>query len=179
MNNILVLYQSKYGATKKYVEMLEKDINCDIFEINNFDFKNIHNYDFILFAGGIYASGISIIKYVQKNMTLLIHKKVAIFSVGASPYDETAFETVKEHNLKNISFDIPVFYGRGTYDESIMNFVDKSLCRLLKKSIRKKDASSLEPWMKALLEADGKSCCWIDQIYLEPVIQYIHQSLAN
>lgn len=178
MNSILILYKSKYGSTKKYVDMLRKEMNCDVFEINDFHFKDIKNYDFILFAGGIYAGGISIMKYVQKNSNLLANKKIAIFAVGASPYDEKAFEATKKQNLKNISFEIPMFYGRGAYDESVMNFVDKSLCKLLKKSLSKKDPSTFEPWMEAFFQADGKSSDWVNRIYLEPVIKHINNKLG-
>ena len=30
-----------------------------------------------------------------------------------------------------------------------------------------------EPWEKALLEASGRSCSWIDKKYLEPVYEYL------
>ena len=178
MSNILILYKSKYGSTKKYVDMLEKEITCDIFKINDFHFEDIKKYDFILFAGGIYAGGISIMKYIQKNNNLLVNKKTAIFAVGASPYDEKAFETTKTQNLKNIPFEIPMFYGRGAYDESVMNFVDKSLCKLLKKSLSKKDPSTFEPWMEALFQADDKNSDWVDKSYLESLIKYIHKELG-
>ena len=33
MNKILILYKSKYGATKKYAYMLKKEIACDVFDV--------------------------------------------------------------------------------------------------------------------------------------------------
>ena len=66
-----------------------------------------------------------------------------------------------------------MFYGRGTYDESRMDFKDRTLCRMLKKSLSKKDPSTFEPWMKALFEVDGKAGDWIDEKYLDPLVEYI------
>lgn len=177
MKKVLVLYQSKYGATKKYVDMLKKEIVCDVFETNSFQFNNASNYDIIVFAGGIYANGISGVKYIKKNIEYIKNKKICVFMVGASPCDKKAVELVKEHNLKNIPFEITVFYGRGIYDENIMSFKDRTLCKMLKKSLQKKDPTTFEPWMKAIFEASGKSCDWTDRNYVNPLIEYIEQNI--
>lgn len=31
---ILIVYKSKYGATKKYTELLQDEIACDVFDIS-------------------------------------------------------------------------------------------------------------------------------------------------
>ena len=46
--------------------------------------------------------------------------------MGASPYDEKALQEVKEHNLKEDLRDIPMFYGRGAWDEEAMTFTDRN-----------------------------------------------------
>ena len=53
MNDVLVLYKSKYGATKKYVDMLKKELDCDVYEMNTYNEKNLEKYDWIIFASGI------------------------------------------------------------------------------------------------------------------------------
>lgn len=173
MNNILILYKSKYGATFKYAEMLREALACDVFQIENFNFSTVDTYHFILLAGGIYARGISCIKYIRKNIKLLEKKPMAILAVGASPFDPKSFEDLKNINLKNLPSDIPIFYARGAYDEQHMSFKDRTLCKLLRKSLAKKDPSSFEPWMTALLEADGRSSDWTDYKYIEPLLEYI------
>ena len=44
MNDVLVLYKSKYGATKKYVDMLKKELDCDVYEMNTYNEKNLEIY---------------------------------------------------------------------------------------------------------------------------------------
>lgn len=100
-------------------------------------------------------------------------KKAAVFCVGASPYDEKAISEIKEHNLKADLKDIPLFYGRGAWDEESMSFTDRTLCKMLQKSVAKKDPSAYEPWMTALMCAVGQKCDWTDKKYLEPLIRYI------
>ena len=50
-----------------------------------------------------------------------------------------------------------------------------SMCRMLQKAVGKKDPSTYEPWMKALMCAVGQKCDWTDRKYLESLINYIKQ----
>ena len=112
---------------------------------------------------------------MKKNINKLRNKKIAILCVGASPYDESAFAEIKAHNLTDDLKDIPLFYGRGAWDESKMKFVDRTLCKMLQKSVAKKNPDTYEPWMKALMCASGQSCDWTDEKYLLPLIDYLEK----
>ena len=173
MKKGLILYRSKYGATKKYAGMLKEALSCDCDEIGSGKEQEPQAYDWIILAGGIYAGGIAGLEVLRKNYPMWKDKKLAVFCVGASPYDAKALEEIRARSMKGALQDIPVFYGRGAWDESGMTWKDRMLCGMLKKMIAKKDAASMEPWMKALLSAAGKKCDWTDQKYLEPLIQYI------
>ena len=96
------------GRQKKYVDMLSEELDCDIVENGNYRKVAFEQYSWIVFAGGIYASGISGLDVLRKNYQQ-IKSKVAIFCVGASPFDEKAFEEIKNHNLKGDLSDISVF----------------------------------------------------------------------
>ena len=183
MSNILVVYKSKYGSTKHYADMLKEEmesgenggniIKCDAVPVERFDRNALGDYDTVIIAGAVYASGISGINVLKKNWDRLKDKKTAVFCVGASPYDEKAVREVKDHNLKGELKDVPMFYGRGAWDEERMTFKDRTLCRLLQKMVAKQGAEECEPWMKALLSAAGKKCDWTDRKYLRPICEYI------
>ena len=57
-----------------------------------------------------------------------------------------------------------------------MTWKDRTLCKMLQKVIAKKDPSTYEPWMQALMSAVGKKCDWTNKDYLKPLLKYI-QSL--
>ena len=52
MNKIVVMYQSKYGATKKYAEWLSKELSCDVIETKKAKVEDILAYDTIVLGGG-------------------------------------------------------------------------------------------------------------------------------
>lgn len=171
----IIIYQSKYGATKKYAEWLQAMTGYHCAETSKAAVNEVAQYGTIVLCGGIYASGIAGLSFLKKNIDKLKHKKTAILCVGASPYDESAFAAIKEHNLTGELKNIPLFYGRGAWNESKMKFMDRTLCKMLQKSIAKKDPSTYEPWMKALMCAVGQDCDWTDKKYLIPLIDYLEK----
>ena len=51
----------------------------------------------------------------------------------------------------------------------------RTLCKMLQKSVAKKNPDTYEPWMKALMCAVGQSCDWTDEKYLLPLIDYLEK----
>lgn len=173
MGNGIIIYQSKYGSTKKYVNWLIEETQFDYIETPHAKIKDIEKYNTIVLCGGIYASGIAGLSFLRKNYHLLKNKKIAILCVGASPFDKKAFNEVKAHNLKEDLKNVPTFYARGAWDEEKMSLKDRTLCKMLQKAIAKKDPSTYEPWMKALMSSVGEKCDWTDKEYLRPLLEYI------
>lgn len=171
--NGVILYQSKYGATKRYAEWLSEETGFQCIETKKADINEIIAYDVIILGGGIYASGIAGLSFLKKNINKLADKKVIVFCCGASPYEENVFLQIKKHNIKDNLSDIPVFYCRGAWDMDAMSFKDRTLCNLLRKAVAKKDPSDYEIWEKALMEAGDNNCDWTDKKYIEPIMEYI------
>ena len=169
----IVIYTSKYGATEKYAKWLSDKLNCKLVETKSAKIVEIEKYDTVILGGGIYASGISGLSFIKKHYTRLCDKKIAVFAVGASAYDEKAMTALKAHNFKNEISQIPCFYCRGAWNESSMSFKDKMLCNMLKVAVSKKEPSSYEPWEAALMEAIGKNVDWTDQENLVPILKYV------
>lgn len=171
MEKGIILYQSKYGATKKYAEWLREETQFDCVETKKADINKIKEYDVIIIGGGVYASGIAGISFLKKNIDALKGKKIVAFCVGASPYDEKALEEGCSRIFKDELKDIPVLYCRGAWNEDVMTFRDRTLCKLLKNVVAKQDPATYEPWQKALMAAVGQSCDWTDKKYIEPILE--------
>lgn len=173
MSKGIILYQSKYGATKKYAEWLSQETGYDCVETKVAKAANLQNYDVIILGGGVYASGIAGLQFLKKNIKQLSNKKTAVFAVGASPYDEKAILQIRELHFKSELNNIPLFYCRGAWNEEKMKFADRTLCKLLQKAVAKQNPEEYEPWQKALMCAVGQKCDWTDKSYLEPLLKYI------
>ncbi len=175
MSKGIILYQSKYGATKKYVEWLVEVTGYDCMETKKAKVTLLQNYDVIILGGGVYASGIAGLHFLKKNINSISDKKIAVFAVGASPYDEEAITQVIEMHFKDELKGIPMFYCRGAWDEEKMTVGDRTLCRMLQKAVAKQNPEEYEPWQKALMCAVGQKCDWTDKKYLEPVLKFMKE----
>ena len=169
----IILYRSKYGATKRYADWLAQETGFDCMETSKANIDDIKNYDAIILGGGIYASGIAGIGFLKKNMNKLQGKKVVVFCDGASPYEEDAFRQIVEHNMTGVLMDVPCFYCRGAWNMDAMSFADKTLCKMLQKAVGRKNPDDYEVWEKALMEAGDKTCDWTDKTYIEPILEAI------
>lgn len=168
--NGIILYQSKYGATKKYAAWLAEETGFPCRETKNARLSELQTYDVIILGGGIYASGIAGLSFLKKHIDELRDKRILVFCDGASPYDEQAFQAVIEHNMTGKLSGIPCFYCRGAWNMDAMRFVDRNLCKMLRKSVAKKDPADYEVWEQALMAAGDTPCDWTDRKYIEPIL---------
>ncbi len=175
MSRGVILYQSKYGATKKYADWLVEETGYDCIETKNAIVADLQKYDVIIFGGGVYASGIAGLQFLKKNISRLADKKMAVFAVGASPYDEKAIMQIRELHFKDELRNISLFYCRGAWDEEKMKFTDRTLCKMLQKAVAKQNSDEYEPWQKALMCAVGQKCDWTDKSYLEPLLKLVKE----
>ncbi|MGN0527298.1 MAG: flavodoxin domain-containing protein [Acutalibacteraceae bacterium] len=171
----IILYKSKYGATKKYAEWLSEDTGFELKEISKVKSGELSEYEIIVIGGGIYASDVASLDFLKKNFDLLKDKKIIVFCDGASPYEEKAFQEIKNFNMKGKLSSIPFFYCRGGWDMEKMSFVDRNLCKMLRKAVSKKAPSEYEVWESALMAAGDNKCDWTDREYLKPILNEIEK----
>ena len=172
MNGIIV-YQSKYGATKKYASWISDKTGFECIEIKKTTISYVKKFDTIILGGGIYASGISGLSFLKKNIKELQKKKIIVFCVGASPYDEKTFHEIVRHNMNDNLSLIPCFYCRGAWDMDNMSFIDRNLCSLLRKAVSRKDEKDYEIWEKALMGAGDSKCDWSDQKFIDTILNEV------
>lgn len=175
MSELLVLYKSKYGSTKKYAQWIREETGCDVFPVEAYKNGDFSGYTTVIFAGGVYAGSIAGLSTLKRNLRRLSGKYVAVLAVGATPFDEKSFEQLKTQNLRGLPAGTPVFYARGAYDEKRMSLKDRTLCRMLKKSLAGKEPSQLEPWMQTLVQAGDTPIDWTDPEELAPLLKYLKE----
>ena len=72
----IILYKSKYGATKKYAEWIAERTGFSCIRTEEADIKRLSEFDTIILGGGIYASGIAGLSFLKKNIGKLNGKKI-------------------------------------------------------------------------------------------------------
>lgn len=175
----IILYTSKYGATRRYAQWIAEQTGFDLQETKRAAIDEVLRYDTVILGGGIYASGIAGLSFLKKNIGALQGKKVIVFCVGASPYEETAFRKIVDHNMSGGLEGLPCFYCRGVWDMDGLGTLDRILCSVLLKAVAKKRPEEREIWETALAEAGDGKHDWTDRAYIAPILGAVRQALTE
>ena len=99
----IVLYYSKYGATKQYAEWIAGELGADLVDVRarKPKLRDIRDYDTIIYGGGIYSGGIKGVELITKNWSKgLSAKRVIVFAVGMAVDVEANREQCREINFE-------------------------------------------------------------------------------
>lgn len=179
---IAVVYQSKYGSTKKYAEWIQEELSCDLFEKKSIKTGQLENYDVIIYGGGLYAGGVSGIDLVTKSFARLKNKKWILFTCGlADPNDISNTNHIMESLNKvltpKMQAAIKVFHLRGGIDYSKLGIVHKTMMAMLYKMISKKEYGALREEDKQMLDTYGKCVDFTDKSAIRPIISCVNKMI--
>lgn len=131
---IAIIYATKYGCTKKCVEILKSYLQSDV---KVFSAKNskidVSQYDTILIGGSVYMGKIQkeITRFCKHNLKQLLKKRVGLFVCCYTPNGINGFfETLFPLELLNHAFYVTCIGGEMNYDK--MNFLYRRLQRCTK-----------------------------------------------
>ena len=179
MKNI-VIYESKYGSTKKYALWIAETLKCDLYEKKQMNAKNLKDYDTIIYGGGLYAGGVSGINFLIKNAPVLSDKNIILFTCGiADPKDEANVSHIMEGIDKTMPDELKdktkVFHLRGGLDYSKLSVVHRAMMAMLYKVLKSKDYDQLREEDKQMIDTYGQKIDFSDRETIMPIIEYVNK----
>ncbi|MPM18604.1 hypothetical protein SDC9_65017 [bioreactor metagenome] len=173
----IVVYSSKTGFTKKYAEWIAAELNADITECRKITPDMLHEYETIIYGGGLYAGGIKGVKKIKKNLPYLRDRKIIVFATGATPDREETTEEIRNQNFTSEQQEyINFFYLRGGFDYSKLNVIDKALMSMLKVKLRMKPESKRSPDETGMLAAYENPADFTKEKYMEKLLELARQN---
>ena len=132
-----IIYESKYGATKKIASVLQEKLEADCYEIN--EEETLENYDVLIFGSCVYAGvlGRKMCDYLKKHIHLLQKKKLFLYYSGLMK-EQDAIEKVFLENVGNDVLEKCQGYTclGGVLDFNKMNFMEKTLIKVINKKVK-------------------------------------------
>lgn len=172
--NIVLLYKSKYGSSKKYATWLKDELKCDMFEKDKVSLKDLKKYDSIIYVGGVYSNSVNGFDGLVKKFDELISKEIILVAVGCSLGNESEINKIKNFNLKGaLKNNVTLFYLRGGFDFEKLKFFDKTAMKLLRNRLVNKNRALTEE-ERFLLSCYEKSHDWTDKKNLDKILNYIN-----
>lgn len=173
-NKIALVYKSKYGSTKKYVNWLKEKIKCDVYERDEVKIKQLVKYDTIIYGGGIYMGKLNGFDLIKRNINKLLKKKIIVFAVGCSLESKKNLDKIRKINLSALDKNIKLFYFRGGLDFKNLKFCNKMALKFFRNTlINKKEALTEEE--RLILSYYEKAHDWTNEDSLKPLIRYLNE----
>ena len=175
MNNIII-YGSHYGTTKQYAEELSKRTNIEAISFEKV--KEINDYNTIIYLGGLYAGGVLGMSKTIKKLNNISNKKIIIATVGLSdPTDEVNKKNIRDNIKSQIPKEVfekaKIFHLRGGIDYSKLNFVHKTMMKLLYNAVKNLPEEKQTAEDRAMIETYNKKVNFIDFSSLDEIINEI------
>ena len=184
MNKIAVVFQSKYGATKKYAQWIAEALDCDLLERKSVKADDLKAYDTLIYGGGLYAGGVSGFEVIYKNFDRITDKNLILFTCGlADPQKTENTDSIKE-SLKKVltppmQEKVKIFHLRGGMDYAKLSIPHKTMMAMLHKMTLKKAPDALSNEDKELLETYGQCVDFIDPSSIHPLVDYVRSLTAD
>ncbi len=172
--NTLIIYGSHYGTTKRYAEKFAEMTSFPI--INYEDVKTLNGYEQIIYFGALYAGGIKGIKKIIKKLSS--KQKLIIVTVGLA--DVTNKEnivnirnSIKKQIPENILKTSSIFHLRGGIDYSKLNFIHRTMMKVVYRSLKNKPIETLTQEDKGMIETYNKKVDFVDYNSLKQILNEI------
>ncbi|MCW3491587.1 flavodoxin domain-containing protein [Dethiobacter alkaliphilus] len=178
MASILLLYRTRTGFTKKYVDWITQEIACRTVpweQINNVD---INSFDIIIYGAGMHAGRIQGLREFKKMTSGLVGKRIVVFATGAAPNTEEIVAKLKADNFsENELIHIPFFYFQSGMNYEKMSLSGKAIMKVYSKFLElKNNKSDIEDGTsKAILNSYDHSC----RAYIKPMVNCLKEFLTK
>lgn len=167
-SNILIVYYSSTGFTKKYVDWLQLRLHAEVCRIENFAREDISGYKVIIFGSCLRAG-----KIKDLGKFIRIAKKAdcakLIFFTGSMDYEDMEKSGVFLKNAKAAHM-LPdnLFYCPGGLDFEKMKPMHKSMVEFYLNMLKKKHGDELSEEQRRRL--DNISFDATNNRYIEPIV---------
>ena len=172
--DMIIIYGSCYGTTKKYAEELSGRFGCEAVSYENVN--DINAYQTIIYMGGLYAGGVQGMKKTLKKLSDISDKIICIVTVGlADPTDEKNIEHIRKNMKTQVSEELfnkaKIFHLRGGIDYSKLNFLHKKMMGLVYKKAVSVLVEDRDAELSAMIETYNKQADFVDFDSLDPIVQ--------
>jgi menaquinone-dependent protoporphyrinogen IX oxidase len=173
----IVIYKSKTGFTKKYAQLIGKQLDCQICSFKESKKINLDEYDSVIYGGSLYASGILGLKKLKSRLN---SQNLIVFAVGATPPKNGLIDELISANFTATEKEnVKLFYLRGGFNFNGLNLIDKGLMLMMKRSIKKKDPKNRTPDEKGLLNAYEQPVDFTNEKNIQSLISYYEEVIKD
>jgi flavodoxin len=174
--NIAVIYQSHYGATRQYAAWIAEELDADLMERREVSPDTLLKYDYIVYGGGLYAGGVLGADLISKNRC----NNLVVFTVGLADPEITDYTAILNKNFPEGNHKtLSVFHLRGAIDYKKLKLIHRVMMAMLKKMIERKPVSKLSEEESDFIRTYGGAVDFIDRETIAPWVSYAREVVPH
>lgn len=144
---ILVTYKSKTDFTKRYAEIIAKEVDGYLADFKEVTAEMMSEYEVVVYGGGLYAGMVNGLKKAKEMFEKSSAKKFMVFATGGTP--NVATEEIDVVWKNNLTVDelvsISHFYMQSGICYEKMSFANRVLMKMMSNVLsKKKNKDSVE-----------------------------------
>lgn len=134
----VVVYESKYGATRQYAEWLGDKLKLPVIMGAEIKADQLNSCDFLLIGTPVYTGKFRIKNWMKKNVKILINKKLFLFIVNATAPGEQAKRNqfIQDNVPAEIRQYSEVYFLPGRLIHKNLTFFDRLMLKMAEKTIK-------------------------------------------
>lgn len=169
--DIVVIYNSQTGFTKRYAQWISEALECNCIEFSEANKLDLEQYGTIIFGGWACAGSVSKLKWFKNNMKKWNNKKLAVFCVGGSPLENPDVEAAMKNSFTEEEHKkARIFYCPGGFNYEKMSAPSKMMMKMFIGALKSKKDKTEED--KIMIDMISKSYDISDKKYIEPIIEW-------
>ena len=146
MKDIIIIYASKSGHTKQYVQWLQNELDAEVCSFERADASALSLYKLVVFASAVYNDKLIIMDYIKKNLSAINTQRTMFLAVTwYSNGSEEAANTLAELNYPD-SFKnrVPMFVLNSGIDKKKISPLDNVKLIAVQMGIEKRDGRTTD-----------------------------------
>ena len=144
---ILVTYKSKTDFTKRYAEIIAKEVDGYLADFKEVTAEMMSEYEVVVYGGGLYAGMVNGLKKAKEMFEKSSAKKFMVFATGGTPNVATEeIDVVWKNNLTVEELvSISHFYMQSGICYEKLSFANRTLMKMMSNVLsKKKNKDSVE-----------------------------------
>lgn len=172
--NILIVFGSQYGTTRRYAEKFAEMTNLPITSYEGI--KDLTEYGLIVHFGGLYAGGVkglkNTVKALRKNTKLII-VTVGLADVHDKGNTDNIRNSIRKQVPEKLLSNTTTFHLRGGIDYKSLNFKHRTMMTLLYNRAKKLPEDKKTAEIKALIQTFNSKVDFVDYSSLNQILEVI------
>ncbi|MGG5317459.1 flavodoxin domain-containing protein [Enterococcus sp. AZ072] len=174
MEKVAVIYGSHYGTTQQYAQWIAESLQAPLLDAAKTTKEQLQNYEWLIFGGGLYASGIKGFKLLKEHSG----EKLILFTVGLADPKVTDYSPILNNNLSKEQLqNTKIFHLRGGIDYGQLSKMHRLMMAFKKKDAEKKISVQPNEEDREFLATYNQQIDFTAEETIAPLIDYVKKEL--